>query len=90
MVLLFNAYTDHNANTSPAPWGAKYLSTDKEVKFGNKLESDMFQKNQKILIHFCMNQRKDVALIFLVIEQEVRLVGIVRKLVEYGHQVFNM
>jgi hypothetical protein len=61
MVLLFDAYTDHNAYTSPAPWGAKYLSTDKEVKFGNKSESDMFQENQKILIHFCMNQWKDVA-----------------------------
>ena len=47
MVLLFDAYTDHNANTSPSLWGAKYLSTDKEVKFGNKSESDMFQENQK-------------------------------------------
>jgi hypothetical protein len=52
MVLLFDAYTDNNANTSPAPWGAKYLSTDKVVKFGNKSENDMFQENQKILIHF--------------------------------------
>jgi hypothetical protein len=42
MVLLFDTYTDHNSNTSPAPWGAKYLSTDKEVKFGNNSESDMF------------------------------------------------
>ncbi len=90
MVLLFDAYTDHNANTSHAPWGAKYLSTDKEVKFGNKSESDMFQGNQKILIHFCMNQREDAAWIFLVIEQEVRLVGLVRKLMEYGHQVFDI
>ncbi len=65
MVLLFDAYTDHNANTSPAPRGAKYLSTDKEVKFGNKSENDMFQENQKILINFCMNQREDVACIFL-------------------------
>jgi hypothetical protein len=64
IVLLFDAYTDHNANTSPAPWGAKYLSTDKEVKFENKSESDMFQENQKILIHFCMNQWEDVAWIF--------------------------
>ncbi len=61
MVLLFDAYRYHNANTPPAPWGAKYLSTDKEVKFGNKSESDIFQENQKILIHFCMNQREDVA-----------------------------
>jgi len=28
--------------------------------------------------------------IFLVIEQEVRLVGLVQKLMEYGHQVFDM
>ncbi len=61
MVLFFCAYTDHNANSSPAPWGAKYLSTDKEVKFGNKSESDMFHKNQIILINFCMNQREDIA-----------------------------
>ena len=47
MVLLFDAYTDHNANSSPAPLGGKYLSTDKEVKFGNKSENDMFQENRK-------------------------------------------
>ncbi len=56
MVLLFDAYTDHNAPASPAPWRGKYLSTDKEVMFGNKSESDMFQENKKILIHFCMKQ----------------------------------
>jgi hypothetical protein len=61
MMLLFDAYTDHNASSSPAPWGSKYLSTDKEVKFGNKSESDMFQDNQKNLIHFCMNQHEDIA-----------------------------
>ncbi len=53
MVLLFYAHTDHNANTSPAPWGGKYLSTDKEVRFGNKSESDMFQGN-------CMKQHPDI------------------------------
>jgi hypothetical protein len=47
MVLLFDAYTDDYANTSPAPWRGKHLSTDKEVMFGNKSESDMFQENQK-------------------------------------------
>jgi hypothetical protein len=61
MVLLFDAYTDHNAITSPAPRGGKYLSTDKEVKFGNKSESDIFQENQNVLIHFCMNQHEDIA-----------------------------
>jgi hypothetical protein len=64
MVLLFDACTDHNANMSLTPWGAKYLSTDKEVQFENKSESDMFQENQKILIHFCMNQQEDFAWIF--------------------------
>jgi hypothetical protein len=61
MVLLFDAYTDHNTNTSPAPWGGKYLSTDKEVRFGNKLESDLFQENQKILIRFGMKQPPDIS-----------------------------
>jgi hypothetical protein len=60
-VLLFDAYTAHNANTSPAPWGGKYLSTDKEVRFGKKSESDMFQEHQKILIDFCIKQRADIS-----------------------------
>jgi hypothetical protein len=42
MVILYDAYIVHNANTAPAPWGGKYLSTDKQVRFGNKSESDMF------------------------------------------------
>jgi hypothetical protein len=46
LVLLFDDYTDHNAQASPAPWGGKYLSTDKEVMLGNKSESDMFQENK--------------------------------------------
>jgi hypothetical protein len=61
MVLLFDAYTAHNANTSPAPWGGKYLSADKEVRFGNKSESDMFQENQKNLINICMKQYADIS-----------------------------
>jgi hypothetical protein len=63
MVLLLDAYTDHNAQASPAPapWRGKYQSTDKEVMFGNKSESDMFQENQIILIHVCMNQRPDIS-----------------------------
>ncbi len=65
LVLLFDAYTDHNANSSHIPWGGKYLSTDKEVNFGHKSESDMFQENPKILIHFCMKQREDIAWKFL-------------------------
>jgi hypothetical protein len=61
MVLLFDAYTEHNANTSPAPWGGKYLSTEREVRFGNKSEKDLFQENQNILIHFCMKQYADIS-----------------------------
>jgi hypothetical protein len=61
MVLLFDAFTDHNTNSSPTPWQGKYLSTEKEVKFENKSESDLLQENQKILIHFCMTQREDIA-----------------------------
>ncbi len=61
MMLLFGACTEHYANTSPAPWGGKYLSTEKEVRFGNKSESDVFQENQKILIHFCMKQHADIS-----------------------------
>ncbi len=61
MVLLFDLYTNHNANSLPAPWQGKYLSTEKEVMFGNKSESDLFQEDQKNLIHFCMNQREDIA-----------------------------
>ncbi len=64
MVLLFDAYTDHNAHASPDPYGGRYLSTDKEVMFGNKSESDMFQENQKTLIHFCMKQHPDISGIF--------------------------
>jgi hypothetical protein len=52
MVLLFAAYTEHNTKTSPAPWGDKYLSTDKAVRFGKKSESDMFQENQKYWLIF--------------------------------------
>ncbi len=52
MVLLFDAFTDHNANGSPTPWRGKYLSTEKEVKFGNKSESNLFQEIQKKLFIF--------------------------------------
>jgi hypothetical protein len=64
MLLLFDAYTEHNANSSPAPWGGKFLSTEKEVRFGNKSESDLFQENQKILIFFFMKQCEDISWIF--------------------------
>ncbi len=61
MVLLFEAYTDQDTNSSSTPWQGKYLSTEKEVKFGNKSKSNLFQENQKKLIHFCMTQCEDIA-----------------------------
>ena len=61
MVFLFDAYTEHNANTSLDRWEDKYLSTEKEVRFGNKSVSDLFQEFQKILIHFCMKQCEDIS-----------------------------
>ncbi len=84
MVLLFDAYIEHNANTSPGPWGGKYLFTEKEIRFGNKSESDLFQENKKILIHFCMKQCEDISWIFFVLKSKSRLVGRVEKLMEYG------
>ncbi len=60
MLLLFNAYTEHKANSTPAEWGDKFLSTEMEVRFGNKSESNLFLENQKILIHFCMKQCEDM------------------------------
>jgi hypothetical protein len=59
MVLSIDAYTDHSVQASPAPWGGKYLSTEKEIQFGNKSKSYICQKNQNVLIHFCMNQHED-------------------------------
>jgi hypothetical protein len=64
MLLLFDAYTEHNANFAPALLGGKFLSTEKEVRFGNKSESDLFLENQKILIHFCMKQHEDMSRFF--------------------------
>jgi hypothetical protein len=62
MLLLFDAYTEYNANPSPALWGGKFSSTEKEVRFGNnKSESNLFQENQKILIPFCMKQHEDMS-----------------------------
>ncbi len=47
-----------------------------------------FKKIKKNLIHFCMTQREDIAWKFLVTNQAIRLVGFVRKLMEFGRQVF--
>ncbi len=88
MVLLFDGYTDHNINSSPTPWQGKYLSTEKEVKFGNKSESDLFQENQKNIIHFCMTQREDIAWNFFGNKSSNQIGGLVRKLMEFGRRVF--
>ncbi len=90
MVLLFDAYTDHNAHASPAPCGGRCLSTDKEVMFGNKSESDMFQENQKHWFIFAWSSIQIFRGFFLVIKPEIRLVGLVRKLMEHGLWVYSM
>ena len=61
MSLLFDCYTEHNTNVSPAPWGGRCLSTDNQDEFGNKSEHDLFIENQRILIEFCMLQREDIS-----------------------------
>jgi hypothetical protein len=47
MLLLFDAYTDHNANASPAPWAGRNFSLS---------EREMIQENQLVLIKFCLKQ----------------------------------
>jgi hypothetical protein len=49
MLLLFDAYTDHNANASPAPWAGRKFSM---------CECEMFQENQLVLIKFCLKQNE--------------------------------
>ncbi len=61
MLHLFDCYTEHNTNVSPAPWGGRCLSTDNQDEFGNKSKHDLFIENQRILIEFCMLQREDIA-----------------------------
>ena len=72
MVLLFDAFTDHYANGSPTPWQDKYLSTENEVKFGNKSESDLFQENQKFLFIFALLNVKILLGNSLVTNQAIR------------------
>ena len=76
MLLLLNAYTEHNANTSPAPWANRFLSTEKEQRFGDKSEADWFIENQKLLIHFCMKQREDVTYIYFGLQTINKLGGL--------------
>jgi hypothetical protein len=49
MLLLFDAYTDHNANASPAPWAGRNFSMS---------EHEMIQKNLLVLIKFCLKQNE--------------------------------
>jgi hypothetical protein len=61
MSLLFDCCSKHNTNVSPAPWGGRCLSTDKQVELGNKSECGLFIDNQRILIEYYMLQREDIA-----------------------------
>jgi hypothetical protein len=52
ILLLFDAYTDHNVNASPAPWAGRNFSMS---------EREMIQKNQLVLIMFCLKQHECMA-----------------------------
>jgi hypothetical protein len=52
MLLLFDSYTDHNANASPAPWARRNFSMS---------EREMIQGNQLVLIKFCLKQNEVMA-----------------------------
>jgi hypothetical protein len=56
MLLSFDAYTDHNANASPAPWEGRNFSMS---------EQEMIQENQLVLIKFCLKQNEVMAWKFL-------------------------
>ncbi len=60
MLLLFDAYLEHNANALPTPWAARNLSSIKEDQYKNKSEQEMLQENQMALIKFCFKQNKDI------------------------------
>jgi hypothetical protein len=88
MSLLFDSYYKHNTNVSPAPWGGKYFSNDKQVELGNKSECYLFIENQRTLIQFCMNQKEDTVWKFLEIKKRGRLVGLPVSLTPSELQVF--
>jgi hypothetical protein len=52
MLLLFDIYTDHNANASPAPWASRNFSMS---------EWETIQENQLVLIKFCLKQNEVMA-----------------------------
>ncbi len=47
MVLLFDAHTEHNAHTSPGPWGGKYLFTEKKSGLKTSQKVICFKKIRK-------------------------------------------
>jgi hypothetical protein len=47
ILLLFDAYSDHNTNASPAPWAGRSFSMS---------EREMIQEIQLVLIKFCLKQ----------------------------------
>jgi hypothetical protein len=52
MLLLFDAFINHNAQAAPAPWAGRQLS----IK-----EQNLFQQNQIVLVKFCLYQNEDLA-----------------------------
>jgi hypothetical protein len=52
MLLLFDAFIDHNAQTASAPWAGSKLFIE---------EQSLFQQNQKKLVKFCLHQNEDQA-----------------------------
>jgi hypothetical protein len=52
MLLLFDAYIDHNANASPAPWAGRNFSMSEQV---------MIQEEQLVLIKFYLKQNEVMA-----------------------------
>jgi hypothetical protein len=53
---LFDSYSEHNTNMSPAQWGGTCFSNDKHVELGIKSECDLFIENQRILINSRTNK----------------------------------
>jgi hypothetical protein len=61
MLLLFDAYSNRNANASPASWVGRNLSSIKEDCFHNMSEQEMIQENQLVHIKICLKQNEDMA-----------------------------
>jgi hypothetical protein len=52
MLVLSDAYTDHNVNASPAPWAGRNFSMS---------EREMIQKTHFVIIKFCLKQNEVLA-----------------------------